>query len=106
MIGEKQELERLLSQCLYLGKKRSYGNGQVSAWEVIPIEKDYHLFKDGKLMRPMPYSLIAPFLDLKVKYDCCIGAGNPLCFYHKTRHYVPFPSLSIFSYFLYTARSY
>lgn len=78
--GKKQELERLLSQCLYLGKKRSYGNGQVNAWEVIPTEKDYHLFKDGKLMRPMPYSLIAPFLDLKVKYDLLHWGWKPPVF--------------------------
>lgn len=80
VVGEKQELERLLSQCLYLGKKRSYGNGQVNAWEVIPTEKDYHLFKDGKLMRPMPYSLIAPFLDLKVKYDLLHWGWKPPVF--------------------------
>ena len=77
IVGDKQELERLLKQCNYIGKKRSYGNGQVSQWDVIPIESDYHLFKDGNLMRPMPYKLIAPLLDKKIKYDLLQWGWKP-----------------------------
>lgn len=53
--GDLGEVERLLENYIsYLGKKGSQGFGQVRKWEFVEIEKDYSIFKDGKLMRPIP----------------------------------------------------
>lgn len=54
-VGDKKGIEELLQGCPGVGKKRSYGHGQVSKWEVSQIKEDWHLWRNGKLMRPMPY---------------------------------------------------
>lgn len=58
-VGDKEEIERLLFLCDFIGKKRSQGKGQVCRWEVREIEGDYSLWDVyGNLARPMPLSLI------------------------------------------------
>jgi len=54
-IGDVEGVQSLLEPCTSLGKKRSIGNGQISRWQTIPIEYDWHLWgKNGELMRPIP----------------------------------------------------
>lgn len=57
-VGNREEITALLQNCNYIGKKRSYGNGQVLQWEVEEIADDWHLWRQGKLMRPIPYRLL------------------------------------------------
>ena len=59
-VGDRYKLQDLLQACTHLGKKRSYGNGLVTRWEVTPTPEDWHLWKDGNLMRPMPARIIPP----------------------------------------------
>jgi CRISPR type IV-associated protein Csf3 len=58
VVGDGDAIASQLVDCTHLGKKRSYGNGQVLRWEVEPIKEDWHLWRDNKLMRPMPYRLL------------------------------------------------
>jgi len=53
-VGEPDEVLSLLQQCSGIGKKRSYGYGQVSRWEVKTIAEDWHLWREEQLMRPIP----------------------------------------------------
>lgn len=55
VMGDRAELLRLLSLCDGLAKKR---RTQVSCWEAEPWE-DWHLWREGQLMRPMPLELLA-----------------------------------------------
>ena len=57
-VGDEGAIASLLQTCTHIQKKRSYGNGQVSQWDVEPIKDDWHLWRDNKLMRPMPYRLL------------------------------------------------
>lgn len=53
--GDRAGVEELLRSCTGIGKKRSHGHGQISSWEVIEHESDWHLFgPKGELMRPIP----------------------------------------------------
>lgn len=54
-VGDADEILRLLSLCEGLGKKR---RTQIASWEVTPIVEDWHLWREGQLMRPMPMDLI------------------------------------------------
>jgi CRISPR type IV-associated protein Csf3 len=62
--GVAAGIANLLQDCTHLGKKRSYGNGQVLRWEVEPIKEDWHLWREGKLMRPMPYRLLFSYPEI------------------------------------------
>jgi len=53
-VGDLNAIFDLLSACSGIGKKRSYGSGQIIKWEVEPHEHDWHLWRDGALMRPIP----------------------------------------------------
>lgn len=54
-VGDQQGIERLLTMCKSIGKKRSIGNGQILRWEVVLSDSDWHLWgSDGRLMRPIP----------------------------------------------------
>lgn len=57
-VGDKTKIEALLESCTGLGKKRSYGYGQVNRWDISEIKDDWHLWRDGRLMRPMPYMFL------------------------------------------------
>lgn len=53
--GNMEEVKRLLENYIfYLGKKGSQGFGQVKKWEFEEIEADWSIYRDGKLMRPVP----------------------------------------------------
>lgn len=57
--GDLQGVERVLSLCKGIGKKRSIGHGQVHRWEVCEVEADHHLIgPSGELMRPIPVALL------------------------------------------------
>jgi hypothetical protein len=53
-LGDATEVLRLLEFCEGLAKKR---RTQVCKWEVQPWE-DWHLWRDGQLMRPIPLGLL------------------------------------------------
>lgn len=53
-VGDKSEIEMLLSTAKFIGKKTAQGYGSVIRWEVIVIDQDYSVWKDGKLMRAIP----------------------------------------------------
>ena len=52
-VGDKDELVRLLSFVTHLGKKRRC---VVSRWEINESPQDWHLYREGVLMRPIPMS--------------------------------------------------
>jgi hypothetical protein len=54
-VGDADEVLRLLQNCSGLAKKR---RSQVVSWEVERMPEDWHLWKDGALMRPIPVDLI------------------------------------------------
>lgn len=53
-VGDKAEIERLLQNIAYLGKKSSQGCGEVSEWIVEVIDDDKSIFDGEKLMRMVP----------------------------------------------------
>lgn len=53
-IGDKQEIEHLLSTVTHVGKKGSQGWGRVSRWEIESISEDWSVWRDGQLMRGIP----------------------------------------------------
>lgn len=53
-VGDKSEIERLLSCCLNIGKKRSQGWGRVMSWTVEEWPEDCSVWRDEKLMRGVP----------------------------------------------------
>ena len=54
-LGEKDEILRLLALCQAIGKKR---RTQVSTWECEEVAEDWHLWRNGQLMRPVPLELL------------------------------------------------
>lgn len=63
VVGDKSEIKELLQTVTHIQKKRSYGNGEIREWEIKLIYNDYHLWRDNKLMRPVPVKLIDQKLD-------------------------------------------
>jgi len=57
-LGERDALIGLLKFCKFLGKKRSVGNGKVSAWSVLECLEweGFPVVKQGKPLRPLPPS--------------------------------------------------
>lgn len=53
-VGDKAEIERLLQNIAYLGKKSSQGYGEVAEWIVEVIDEDKSIFDSGRLMRIIP----------------------------------------------------
>lgn len=53
-VGDKAEIERLLQNIAYLGKKSSQGCGEVPEWIVEVIDEDMSIFNNGRLMRIVP----------------------------------------------------
>lgn len=53
--GDIEEISRLLKANInYLGKKGSQGYGQIKQWGFEETNQDSSLFKDNKLLRPIP----------------------------------------------------
>lgn len=53
-VGDKAEIERLLQNIAYLGKKSSQGYGEVAEWEIEVIDEDKSIFNNGKIARIIP----------------------------------------------------
>lgn len=53
-IGDKREIEQLLSTVTHLGKKRSQGWGRVIKWEIESWPHDWSVWRDGRLTRGVP----------------------------------------------------
>lgn len=62
-VGNKESLYALLKDVSGLGKKRSYGYGQVYQWEIKSIENDWSLVRNGELMKPVSGKV---FKDLEI----------------------------------------
>jgi CRISPR type IV-associated protein Csf3 len=58
-VGDKVEIELLLSTVTHIGKKSSQGWGRVWKWEIVSIGNDWHLWRDGQLMRGVPAEDVA-----------------------------------------------
>jgi len=53
-VGDKTEIEILLSTLTHIGKKGVQGWGRVISWEIESCEIDWSVWRDGKLMRGIP----------------------------------------------------
>jgi hypothetical protein len=53
-MGDKTEINLLLSTCTNIGKKTAQGWGRVARWEIESINDDWSIWKEGKLMRGIP----------------------------------------------------
>lgn len=53
-VGDRRDIEELLSTVTHIGKKTSQGWGRVSRWEIEPIEDDWSIWQGDKLMRGIP----------------------------------------------------
>lgn len=65
-IGNRDKLSELLAPITHIGKKRSQGCGQVTRWQVLPFEHDWHLWRNEHLARPMPIEMIQTPLYINV----------------------------------------
>jgi len=53
--GDKEKILDLINNHLFnIGKKASQGFGEINEFEAVDMEEDYSIFKDGRLMRPIP----------------------------------------------------
>lgn len=57
-VGDKRDIEMLLSVVTHLGKKTVQGWGRVMRWEVEPIAEDISVWHEGRLMRGIPADLV------------------------------------------------
>jgi CRISPR type IV-associated protein Csf3 len=76
-VGVKEQIEKLLRFATHLGKKTSQGWGSVLRWEIEPIEKDWSIWREGKLMRAIPdekgkflYGIRPPYWYGKHQFMC------------------------------------
>lgn len=53
-VGDKADIEYLLSTLTHIGKKTSQGWGRVIRWAVEEISDDWSIWKDDRLMRGIP----------------------------------------------------
>lgn len=53
-VGDKHEIEQLLSTVTHIGKKTSQGWGRVTSWAVDVWPEDWSVRRDGKLTRGVP----------------------------------------------------
>lgn len=53
-VGDRAEIEYLLSTVTHLGKKAVQGWGRVIRWEIEPCAEDWSVWRDGELMRGVP----------------------------------------------------
>lgn len=58
-VGDKAEIEHLLSTVTHIGKKPAQGWGRVVRWEIESISDDWHLWRNGRLMRGVPAEDVA-----------------------------------------------
>lgn len=65
--GDPALIEAALEGCAGLGKKRGHGHGQVIKWEVCEADDDYHLWRNGILMRPVPVGTVDRVADFAIR---------------------------------------
>lgn len=65
-VGDKNRILDLLQDCTGIGKKRAYGYGQILRWEIETCGEDWHLWRDGQLMRPIPVTAIDRCCDFAI----------------------------------------
>lgn len=53
-VGDRREIERLLSTLTHIGKKISQGWGRVVGWKAEVVTEDWSIWRNGKLMRGVP----------------------------------------------------
>ena len=53
-VGDRAEIEHLLSTATHIGKKGAQGWGRVVQWEIAPHANDWSVVRDGRLMRGVP----------------------------------------------------
>ncbi len=56
--GDMEAVADVLIAIVAMGKKRVQGNGHVLRWEITPMDEDYSLWHDDRLMRPVPGPLL------------------------------------------------
>lgn len=88
VVGNKTRIKEFLQSVTHIQKKRSYGNGEVREWEIGVIYDDYHLWRNGKLMRPIPVRLLDRKLDNPQmiwgwKPPVWLAANKELCYMPK-----------------------
>jgi len=54
-VGDRVEIEYLLSTATNLGKKGSQGWGRVRRWQIEPWPDDWSIWRDDELMRGVPF---------------------------------------------------
>jgi hypothetical protein len=53
-VADVEMLALLVYMTTHLGKKTSQGWGRVLRWEIDPVDKDWSIWRDGRLMRGIP----------------------------------------------------
>ncbi|MCC6147422.1 MAG: hypothetical protein IT308_07635 [Anaerolineaceae bacterium] len=53
-VGDPGKIGDLLTCLTHVGKKTAQGWGQVLRWEIEPVEQDWSIWKEGRLMRGVP----------------------------------------------------
>lgn len=82
--GDLGEIERILAEAPYFGKKRSQGYGRVKRWVVEPLDEDRSVWYDGNLMRPVPAELLERMgVEGEFEFAYC-GYRPP---YHDVRYF-------------------
>jgi CRISPR type IV-associated protein Csf3 len=92
-IGDQKEVLALVKTCSHLGKKRSYGNGEVKSWQVDTVTEDRSLVYQGALMRPIPVEIIDQF-NIESKNPVMLWGYNPPGWYVKNKKLCAMPQLS------------
>lgn len=55
--GDKEDIQRLLSNLHNIGKKTSIGGGHIKTINITEIETDYSFYKDEQIMKPLPHNI-------------------------------------------------
>ncbi len=63
VVGDENWIATRLPLLVAIGKKHSTGHGKVVNWQVKPMDEDYSLVKDGRLMRAVPVTELEPELE-------------------------------------------
>ena len=58
-LGERDEIELILSTVTSIGKKRRRGYGRVRRWEIDRVDEDLSVWSGDEIMRPVPVQLLA-----------------------------------------------
>lgn len=55
-VGDRSRISALLSTMTHIGKKTVQGWGRVTRWEIEPWPDDWSVWRDGRLMRGVPFN--------------------------------------------------